>query len=290
MIVITGAMIASGLIAGGGAGLNALSNHQKNRASLKQTNKQIARLEYDDITNWLSQMDARNKYVNSEIAAAEADIKNYNLTVDLNARARQRSIESGLTNLADISDTFIQRAFARNMKAAESTGRYLSTGQTGRTTKRMEGLGTKAVQGRGLAADAGSMEAAVGGYLFREKQAQLQQEYADKNAYNQVRLPTFAPPPVAPQARQRMQDFTGRDLAFDLAGAAFKGVQAGLGAAPQMPFGGGNTQFGTDSSLPTPSFGGDSAASLGFSPSIAARGSFYKNSPFDLTSLGINSF
>ena len=78
------------------------------------------------------------------------------------------------------------------MKAAESTGKFLATGQTGRTTKRMEGLATKAVQGRGLA-DAGSMEAAVGGYLFREKQAQLQQEYADKNAYNQVRLPTFVP-------------------------------------------------------------------------------------------------
>ena len=86
MIVITGAMIASVLLLVR-CGLNALGNYQKNRASLKQTNKQIARLEYDDITNWLSQMDARNRYVDSEIAAAEADIKNYNLTVDLNARA-----------------------------------------------------------------------------------------------------------------------------------------------------------------------------------------------------------
>ena len=73
-------------------------------------------------------------------------------------------------------------------------------------------------------------------FMFRDQGAALQQEYANKNAFNRVRPPKFGPAPAAPMGRTRQQDFTGRDLAFGLAKAGFDAVGAGLAKAPDMPF------------------------------------------------------
>ena len=288
MIVFTGAMLASAAISAIGSGVSAYGNYQKGRAQLARGRKQAERLEQQDALDFIRNTQAYNQYVEAESLAYMKDLENLSETYELNGIARQRSIESGLTQLADISDNFIQKAMARNKKLAEVQGARLAAGQTGGTTRRLENL-QQAQADVNTAADAESMERAVGAFIFRDKNAMLQQEYANKNAYNQIRKPVFGPPPAAPQPRARPQDFTGRDLAFDIFGGALNAAGAAFNVAPQNPFGGG-TQFGTNSSLPIPSFGGNSAASLGFSPSVAARGSFYQNPTFDLTSLGINAF
>ena len=223
MIVITGAMMAAGAAAGGSSALKAVGNYYKNRDKISRQNKQIARAERKDIQGWLGQMQQYAAYNKAQLDQFEADIANLNQQYEFNGSARQEAIDAGLTQLADISDGFIERAFARNMKAAEASGKFLASGQTGRTTKRMEGLATKAVQGRGLAADAGSMERAVGAFMFREKEAKFQQEVANQNAFNQVRKPVFGPGPVAPQSRTRPADNTFRDLAFGVGSAVAGG-------------------------------------------------------------------
>ena len=145
-------MAGTGAAAGGSStALKAVGDYYKNRDKISRQNKQIARAERKDIQGWLGQMQQYAAYNKAQLDQFEADIANLNQQYEFNGRARQEAIEAGLTQLADISDGFIERAFARNMKAAEASGRFLSTGQTGRTTKRMEGLSTKAVQGRGLA-------------------------------------------------------------------------------------------------------------------------------------------
>ena len=194
----------------------------KGRDQLRRTNRQIDRQEKLDQIDFMRRSQAYKEYVDYELAAYQKDIENLKLTYDYNAKARQRSIESGLTQLADISDGFIQKAFARNLKAAEATGKRLATGQTGKTVRRLEALGTDAVRGRGESADAGSMERAVGAFMFREKEAAFQQEVANQNAYNQIRAPRFGPAPVAPQKRIRPEDNTFRDFAFG-AGSALAG-------------------------------------------------------------------
>ena len=57
---------------------------------------------------------------------------------EFNGRARQESIESGLTQLADISDGFIEKAFSRKMKLAEATGKAAAAGMTGVTADRFD--------------------------------------------------------------------------------------------------------------------------------------------------------
>ena len=236
----TGAAALAGGAAFGSTALSKLGDYYKNRDKISRQNKQIARAERKDIQGWLGDMQQYALYNKAQLDQFEADIANLNKQYEFNGRARQEAIEAGLTQLADISDGFIERAFARNMKAAEASGRFLSTGQTGRTTKRMEGLSTKAVQGRGLAADAGSMERAEGSFMFRDKQAQFAQAVADQNAFNQVRPPILGPAPVAPQRRTRVEDNSNRDLMFGLAGAAMNGLSA---YASALPNGGNGSPF-----------------------------------------------
>ena len=48
------------------------------------------------------------------VSAYLADIENLSKQYQFNARARQNSIETGLTQLADISDGFIQKAMRQH--------------------------------------------------------------------------------------------------------------------------------------------------------------------------------
>lgn len=235
MIVITGAMMASAAIAGGGSALSAFGDYQKNRAALKRSNKQAEKLEFQDAQSFMRNMGAYKDYVDAELEAYAADIKNLTETYELNGRARQRSIESGLTQLADISDGFIQKAFSRKTRLAEATGKAAASGMTGVTAGRFDRV-QRGQAAMNTAVDGESMTRAVGAFMFREQGAALQQEYANKNAFNRVRPPKFGPAPAAPQGRTRMADYSGRDLAFGLGKAAFDAVGAGLAKAPDMPF------------------------------------------------------
>ena len=235
MIVFTGAMLASAAISGGGAALGAFGDYQKNRAALKRSNSQAEKLEFQDAMGFMSSMGGYKDYVDAELEAYAADVKNLTETYELNGRARQRSIESGLTQLADISDGFIQKAFSRKTRLAEATGKAAASGLTGVTAGRFDRV-QRGQAAMNTAVDGESMTRAVGAFMFREQGAALQQEYANKNAFNRVRPPKFGPAPAAPQGRARQQDFTGRDLAFGLGGALAKGLSAGIGAAPDMPF------------------------------------------------------
>lgn len=235
MIVFTGPMLASAAIAGGGSAIGAFGDYQKNRAALKSSNKQAEKLEFQDAMGFMQSIGAYKDYVDSELEAYAMDIKNLVNTYELNGRARQRSIESGLTQLADISDGFIQKAFSRKTRLAEATGKAAASGMTGVTAERFDRV-QRGQAFMNTAVDGESMTRAVGAFMFRDQGAALQQEYANKNAFNRVRPPKFGPAPAAPQGRARQQDFTGRDLMFGLAGAASKGLSAGLSAAPQMPF------------------------------------------------------
>jgi len=236
------AMAAPGLIQSG-------LGFFKGRDQLRRQNRQIDRQEELDQLASLRLNQEYDAYVKAQSDAYLADIENLTETYELNGIARQESIESGLTQLSDISDGFIQKAFSRNLRAAEVSGRRLATGQTGKSVRRLEGLGTDAVRGRGEAADLGSMDAAVGAFMFREKQNKRRQEYANKNAFNQVRKPIFGPRPVAPQARTRPSDNTTRDLLFGAGSALASGflgqfqAEQGLNfLANNIPGGGGSNR------------------------------------------------
>lgn len=300
MIVITGAMMASAAIAGGGSALGAFGDYQKNRAALKRSNRQAEKLEFQDAMGFMRNMQSYKAFTDAELAAYEADVKNLTETYELNGRARQRSIESGLTQLADISDGFIQKAFSRSKRLAESTGKAAASGMTGVTAGRFD----RVQKGQALmntATDVESMDRAVGAFIFRDKGAALQQEYANKNAFNRVRPPTFGPAPAAPQGRTRQQDYTGRDFAFGLAGALGKGLSAGLAKAPDMPFQDPpplpqmdwDQGFGTNSALANPAFslGGSNALGpqgwYGVQPSAGMGGFALSDS---LSAFGINRF
>lgn len=194
----------------------------RGRDQLRRQNRQIDRQEQLDQLAFLRQSQEDEAYRKAQSDAYLADIENLTKQYGFNARARQRSIESGLTQLSDISDGFIQKAMSRNIRLAEVSGRRLATGQTGKSVRRLENL-QQAVAGRNAAADAGSMERAVGAFMFREKEAQFQQEVANQNAFNQVRKPIFGPRPVAPQARTRPEDNTTRDLIFGAGSALASG-------------------------------------------------------------------
>jgi hypothetical protein len=228
----------------------------KGRDQLRRQNRQIDRQEQLDQLAFLRQNQEYDAYVKAQSDAYLADIENLTKQYGFNAKARQRSIESGLTQLSDISDGFIQKAMSRNIRLAEVSGRRLATGQTGKSVRRLENL-QQAAAGRNVAADAGSMEAAVGAFMFREKEAQFQQEVANQNAFNQVRKPIFGPRPVAPQARTRPSDNTFRDFAFG-AGSALAGGFLGQFQAEQglnifnnnIPGGGGSNRSLLSSAAP----------------------------------------
>lgn len=287
MIVITGAMMASAAIAGGGSALSAFGNYQKNRAALKRANKQAEKLEFQDARDFMSNVGAYKDYVDSELEAYAMDIKNLVETYELNGRARQRSIEAGLTQLADISDGFIQKAFSRKTRLAEATGKPAASGMTGVTAERFDRVQRgQAAKNTGM--DVESMNRAVGAFMFRDQGAALQQEYANKNAFNRVRPPKFGPAPAAPQARARMADYSGRDLAFGLAKAGFDAVGAGLAKAPETPF---QDPTGGPTSLPPAplsqlSFGGN-RFQLGGLP--VNQGQWYGASPgvYGMPGIGI---
>ena len=209
------AMAAPGIIQ---SGLGFL----KGRDQLRRTNRQIDRQEELDQLNFLRQNQEYDAYVKAQTDAYLADIENLSKQYQFNARARQNSIETGLTQLADISDGFIQKAMSRNIRLAEVKGRRLATGQTGKSVRRLENL-QDAAAGRNIAADAGSMERAVGAFMYREKEAAFQQEVANQNAFNQVRKPIFGPRPVAPQERTRPSDNTTRDLLFGVGSSLASG-------------------------------------------------------------------
>ena len=206
MIVITGAMMASAAIAGGGSALSAYGDYQKNRAALRRSNKQAEKLEFQDAQAFMRNIGAYKDYVDTELEAYAADIRNLTQTYELNGRARQRSIEAGLTQLADISDGFIQKAFSRKTRLAEATGKAAASGMTGVTAGRFDRV-QRGQAAMNTAVDGESMTRAVGAFMFRDQGAALQQEYANKNAFNRVRPHKFGPAPAAPMDRARQQDY-----------------------------------------------------------------------------------
>ena len=211
----------------------------RGRDQLRRTNRQIDRQEQLDQLNFLRQNQEYDAYVKAQTDAYLADIENLSKQYEFNARARQNVIETGLTQLADISDGFIQKAMSRNIRLAEVQGRRLATGQTGKSVRRLENL-QQAAAGRNVAADAGSMERAVGAFMYREKEAAFQQEVANQNAYNQVRKPIFGPRPVAPQSRTRPSDNTFRDLAFGVGSAVAGGFLGQFRQEQALDIFGGN--------------------------------------------------
>jgi hypothetical protein len=235
-------MIAPALLFGaaafGSSAIGAVGNYFKNRDALKFQSQQIDALERQDDLNFLRLNQEYDAYVLAETNAYYKDLENLERTYGFNARARQNSIETGLTALSDISDDLVNKAFSRNLKLAEVQGKRLATGQTGKSVRRLENL-QQAAANRGAAQDAGTMERALGQFMFQEREAKFQQEVANQNAYNQVRKPVFGPRPVAPQDRVRPSDNTNRDLLLGLGKAAFDGVTAGLGKLPRAPFPGG---------------------------------------------------
>ena len=251
--------MASAAIAGGGSALSAFGNYQKNRAALKRANKQAEKLEFQDARTFMSNIGAYKDYVDAELEAYAMDIKNLTETYELNGKARQRSIEAGLTQLADISDGFIQKAFSRKTRLAEATGKAAASGMTGVTAERFDRV-QRGQAARNTGLDVESMTRAAGAFMFRDKGAMEQQYYANKNAFNRVRPPKFGPAPAAPMGRARMADYSGRDLAFGLGKAAFDAVGAGLAKAPEQPFGGaGATNNG---GMPAPQFGASNRSFL----------------------------
>ena len=227
MIVITGAMMAAGAAAGGASGLKALGSYFKNRDALRRKNKQIAKAELRDSQNFLAQSQQYKAYVDNALAEYEADKANLSMQYEFNGRARQESIEAGLTQLADISDGFIEKAFSRQMKLAEATGKTAAAGMTGVSAGRFDRV-QRGVAARNTGRDVASMQRAEGAFMFREKQAQFAQAVANQNAYNRVRPPSFGPAPAAPMGRERMEDNTGRDLMFGLGTAVLDGAAAGF--------------------------------------------------------------
>ena len=296
MIVITGAMMASAAIAGGGTALSAFGDYQKNRAALKRARKQRKKLEKLDREQF--QRDTKNywDYVTAQGLAYAKDLENLDEQYELNAIARQRSIESGLTQLADISDSFVQKAFARGKRLAESTGKAAASGMTGVTADRFDRV-QRGQAAMNTATDRQSMERAVGSFIFREAGARMQQMQADQNAYRSVGPPPmFGPPPVAPQKRARMADYSGRDLAFGLGKAVFNGIGAGLAKAPETPFQDPATE---PASLPPRSIAAAASGpfpSYGLSPAMTGSVSgsifnMYRPGMTDFGALtGINSF
>ena len=235
MIVITGAMMAAAGASAGAGGLKAIGSYFKNRDTLRRKNKQIAKAELRDSRNFIAQSQQYKAYVDNALAEYEADKANLAMQYEFNGRARQESIEAGLTQLADISDGFIEKAFSRQMKLAEATGKAAAAGLTGTTARRFD-TAQKGVAGRNTARDGQSMVAAEGAFMFREKQAEFAQAVANQNAYNRVRPPSFGPAPAAPIARERLEDNSTRDLLFGLGTAVLDGAAAGFGAAPKTPF------------------------------------------------------
>ena len=273
------AMAAPGLIQ---AGLGFL----KGRDQLRRTNRQIDKQEQLDQLAFLRQNQEYDAYVKAQSDAYLADVENLSKQYEFNARARQNVIETGLTQLSDISDTFIQKAMSRNIKLAEVSGRRLATGQTGKSVRRLENLQQTAA-GRNVAADAGSMERAVGAFMFREKEAKFQQEVANQNAFNQVRKPIFGPRPVAPQKRIRPEDNTFRDFAFG-AGSALAGGFLGQFQAEQATNIFNNTLPGVNQVTGSPNRGGLSLGNFKFAsqPPIGSIGGNVSTQDFGLSSLG----
>ena len=202
-------MIAPALLMGaaafGSSALSSIGNYFKNRDALSFRNKQIDALEEQDRLNSQRLNQEYDAYVRAQTEAYEADVENLERTYEFNARARQNSIETGLTALADLSDDLVNKAFARNLKLTETIGLKAASGQTGKIVRRLDNL-QRAAAGRGGAQDVGTMERAMGQFMFQEKDARFRQEVANQNAFNQVRRPIFGPRPVAPQSRVRPTD------------------------------------------------------------------------------------
>ena len=235
-------MIAPALLMGaaafGSSALGSIGNYFKNRDALSFSNRQIDALERQDRLAFQRQNQEYDAYVRAQTEAYEADVENLKRQYEFNARARQNSIETGLTALSDLSDDLVNKAFARNLKLTETIGIKTAAGQTGKSVRRLDNL-QRAAAGRGAAQDVGTMERAMGQFMFQEKDARFRQEVANQNAFNQVRRPIFGPRPVAPQSRVRPTDNTGRDLMFGLGNALFSGAQTYFGSLPGDPFGGG---------------------------------------------------
>lgn len=227
--------MAAGAAAGGASGLKALGSYFKNRDALRRKNKQIEKAELRDSRNFLANSQKYKAYVDSALAEYEADKANLSVQYEFNGRARQEAIEAGLTQLADLSDGFIEKAFSRQMKLAEATGKTAAAGVTGRTAERFDRV-QRGVAARNTGRDVASMQRAEGSFMFRDKQAQFAQAVANQNAYNRVRPPSFGPAPAAPMGRERLEDTSGRDLAFGLGAAVLDGVSAGFSVAPKTPF------------------------------------------------------
>lgn len=199
----------------------------------------------------------------------------------------QRATESGLTRLSDLSDNLIAQAESRNRNLARVQGKYLATGQTGKTTRRLENL-PKGEAARATAFAGATQERAEGAYMFNQKRIREEARIYMDNLYRNQQRRNYDPGPVPffEGFQEAPARTAGRNLFNSLLGTAgtFAG---GLVSAPKSPItGSGGGTFGTDSSLPIPSFGGNrgllqkQAAGFSARQGVNAVGLFGSSTPF----------
>ena len=235
------------------------------RAEVRQRNR-LGRIQDQQL------FDEYQRSVKAETEAYELKKEAAARQISLNNSAYQRTIETGLTSLADLSDNFIAKAQSRKIKLARSTGVAAASGATGVTAERADTM-QRAAAGRQEGMEGASKERAVGQYIFNTNLAKEQVEQANWRAYSSVAIPpTFGPPPVSSGMIQRPKDQTGSALMADIAGVAIDSAMSFVGNLPKaatIPGGGTNRSslsfdsggfgsfdpvdsFGTDASLPFP--------------------------------------
>lgn len=270
---IFAAISAAATLAKGGAQAYA-SNQQRQsllssqRAQVRQQNKLNRLLDQQDREAY-----ERNK---REVSRAyELEKETAARQIALNNTAYQRTIETGLTSLSDLSDNFIAKAQSRKIKLARATGGVAASGQTGVTASRVDAM-QRGGAGRQEAMEGATKERAVGQYIFNTSLAKEQVDNANWKAWSSVAIPpTFGPPPVSRGRIQAPKDNTGSALIADLVGVAADTATSFFGGLPKaatIPGGGTNRgslspfsfdsggfgsfnpvdSFGTDASLPFP--------------------------------------
>jgi hypothetical protein len=147
----------------------------------------------------------------------------------------QRATESGLTRLSDLSDDLIAQAESRNRNLARIQGRFSSTGQTGKTTRRLENL-PKGEAGRAASFGNATQERAIGGYLFNQKRIREEAKIYMDNLYRNQQRRNYdpGPAPFFEGFQEAPARTAGRNLFNNLLGVAgtFAG---GLADAPKSP-------------------------------------------------------
>ena len=229
--------ILAAVMAGGTAlkgGIGAFQKDQQRQALLSAQRAEVRQ------RNKLSRIQDQQLFgeylrsVKAETEAYELRKESAARQISLNNSAYQRTIETGLTSLADLSDNFIAKAQSRKIKLARSTGAAAASGMTGVTAERADTMQIAAAK-RPEAMEEASKERAVGQYIFNTNLAKEQVEQANWRAYASVAIPpTFGPPPVSSGMIQRPKDQTGSALMADIAGVAIDSAMSFVGNLPKQ--------------------------------------------------------